>query len=336
MKGKDLQEFIYFFTHNKGLTREQQAKRDALLARDMSKRLISIGGKKRGSGKNNVELSALETSTFLSKFNEPMGLKYLTHDFDRGNDGSLETMSQLLSQVRSILGAKDYRIPSSLLALLDGFVFKGEWIDCYGQRHRSCFSNEEWVKWSEANGLHPINNPKYGKEINAFRSTIRLVPPSLTAICEHASEGLSLHIETKKLNAADFYTNTYCLSSVICRILKMMNAKAEDYPDVSIDYQRSSDAEGRLLRSIRIVQKGSFASKPLEDVKKRLENYPNAGDFGSIRKLLNGYCLWSVDNVWDGKACRWNLLKNPDQEEVETKERDEVAGFTHTLTFYTV
>ena len=34
MKQKELQDFIYFLTHNKSLTRAQQQKRDALLARD--------------------------------------------------------------------------------------------------------------------------------------------------------------------------------------------------------------------------------------------------------------------------------------------------------------
>ena len=34
MEKKELQEFIYFFTHNKSLTRAQQQKRDALFARD--------------------------------------------------------------------------------------------------------------------------------------------------------------------------------------------------------------------------------------------------------------------------------------------------------------
>jgi hypothetical protein len=37
MEQKELQEFLYFFTHNKSLTRAQQFKRDALLARDFVK-----------------------------------------------------------------------------------------------------------------------------------------------------------------------------------------------------------------------------------------------------------------------------------------------------------
>lgn len=44
MEPKELQEFLYFFTHNKSLTRAQQLKRDALLARDYVKRTSKSEG----------------------------------------------------------------------------------------------------------------------------------------------------------------------------------------------------------------------------------------------------------------------------------------------------
>lgn len=51
MKANALNEFIYFFMHNKHLTKAQSAKRDALIARDMAQ---------LASQKNNVELEHKE------------------------------------------------------------------------------------------------------------------------------------------------------------------------------------------------------------------------------------------------------------------------------------
>lgn len=338
MNEKDLQNFIYFFMHNKELTREQQKKRDVLFARDLGNNRIVVDKGNKDAGRPSIkELSALETATFLSKFNDPKGLKYLTHDFDNNNDGSPETIAQLLTQIQGILDSKKFNIPQSLFALLYGFVKGGKWNDTYGGNHQSCFSCQEWSKWSLENNLHPINNSEYKKEIMAFRSTVRLIPKALSEICNKASEGLSLEIESEKLDSADFYTNTFCLYSSIKRILSMMDNRAKDYPNVRISFQRANDSEGRLLRKIVLTQKGSFDSKPFDDVKKRLENHDDAGDFGAIRKILNGYCLWSVENIWDGKPYRWNILKTSGQKDVDEEiEKEEIIGFTHTLTFYIV
>ena len=126
MEKKELQEFIYFFTHNKSLTRAQQLKRDALLARDyVGKEDNSINITKPQSVTNSEvfkALSALETAQFFSLFNNPMGLKYLTHDFDSVNDGRPQTLESLYSQAKEILKEKKNTLPFSLWVLINSYV----------------------------------------------------------------------------------------------------------------------------------------------------------------------------------------------------------------------
>lgn len=282
-------------------------------------------------------LSALDTARFLSLFNNPSGLKYLTHDFDPVDDGRPQSLDDLFIQAKKILNHRDYTIPSSLWALINNYV-KGQanWSDTFGITHNSFIANPSWKEWSLQNKMHPIYNPFFTKEIMSFRSTVRLVPPLLKDICDKAQKSLSLIVKEEKLEKADFYTNTYILYNVIKRILTMMNRRANKCPEVTISFKRATDTQGRMLRQIVINQKDSFANKSIDDVKERLVRNNEAGDFGAIRHQLNGYCLWQVETLWDNQPYRWNLLKNDDMPEIERIDNDLVIGFTHILTYYLV
>lgn len=342
MKQKDIQEFIYFMTHNKSLTRAQQRKRDELLARTMSTGQISEGGNTPPIDTvpppySFKPMSALETAHFLSLFNNPMGLKYLTHDFDVEDDGRPHTLEALYTQAKKILQKKEQPIPSSLWAPINNYLEgKSKWFDTFEQPHSSCIKDPAWVDWSHKNQMHPVNNPEYEKEIMAFRSTMRLVPPSLQEICSKAKIGLSLQFTEEKLDKADFYTNTYILFLALKRIMQMMNRRVSKCPNVSVSYKRKTDSNGRMLRQIIISQKDSFADKTIEDVMMRLKKNPEAGDFGSLRKLLNGYCLWQVESLWDEQPYRWNILKTEEMPETEPINKEAITGFTHILTYYLV
>lgn len=335
MNENELKEFINFFTHNKTLSRSQKSRRDKLLARDIvgEKEAQSVPRKKEA--KTLESLSPLSTASFFSQFNDPMALKYLTHDFDANDDERPHTMTTLIKQVNEVVGKKEIKIPESLWALLNGFISNGKWFDTYEQVHSSTFIDKRWATWSETNNMHPICNPDFRNEIMAFRSTIRVVPPALQEIVEMLKAKTSLNITTEKLAKADFYTNTYILYKVIKRILSMMDKRVERFPDVSIAYTRSQDPDGRMLRHIVITQKGSYAIKPISEIKSRMDRNAEAGDFGAIRKMLNGYCYWSVTTVWDDKPYRWNILKNNEVDDIEPINGN-VDGFTHELTFYIV
>lgn len=339
MEKKELKEFIHYLTQGKNISREQRLKVGELLARDYIQKGINAT-LKNGSVEEQhgfKALSALDTAYFLSQFNNPMGLKYLTHDFDSITDGRPQSIESIYNQVKEVLRKKDYKIPQSLWILINNFLEgKKKWSDTFGVAHDSYLINPMWIDWSNRNNMHPINNSIFAKEIMAFRSTIRLVSPSLKDICEKAKNGLSLNIEEDKLEKADFYTNTYILYVVIKRILLMMSRRGDKYPNVFISFKRNTDAEGRMLRKIIITQKESYANKSLNDIIDRLAKNNEAGDFGSIRSILNGYCLWQIESIWDGQPLRWNILKTDNMSEIETIEGDSIRGFTHILTYYLV
>lgn len=339
IREQDLQSFVQFLTNNKTLTHKQKKQRDSLLARDIVGEIkVADWSGKEGNDKTFTPISPLSTAQFLSKFNDPMGLKYLTHDFDADDGARPYTMPAFLQQLKNVMDGNTSTLPKSLWTLLKKFIKDGGWIDTYGNPHKSFFSDNAWVSWSEANRMHPINNPDFRDEVMTFRSTIRVVPPLLQEIVDKVKgePALNLNIQTDgKLRKADFYTNTYFLYLAISRIINMMNARAADYPDVLVAFKRQTDKEGRMQRKIVITQKGSFSYKSLDDVRDRLARNPDAGDIGSIRNWLNGYCFWSVSSIWDGVPSKWNVLRQGEDEEVEALTGD-VAGFTHELTFYLV
>jgi hypothetical protein len=106
MEQKELQEFLYFFTHNKSLTRAQQFKRDVLLARDFVKNTGKSDGlpeskvkdesdkdknvvPKDHSGKHRSGViegtkytSPKNLQLFLREFNQDDVLKYTCHQID--------------------------------------------------------------------------------------------------------------------------------------------------------------------------------------------------------------------------------------------------------------
>lgn len=290
--------------------------------------------------------SALDTAIFLSKFNQPNGLKYLTHDFDLQNDDAPNNMDELKKQLDVIMN-QVISIPPSLFMLLNIFIsgkYKNEigestntWKDTFGTKHTSFFNSEEWRKWSVGNNnIHPINNPVFAPEIRAFRSTIRIDQGLLTKIVDKASEQTTLQIRKVKTDAADFYTNTFMLYLSLKKIFAGMNDRAQQNTEVNVTFKRSTDDDGTMLRNIIITHYNSFPTKSLQETIDRLNNYKDAGDFGTIRGYLNGYCLWSVESSWDNEPIRWNILKNSNMPEIEKIETQEVEGFTHILTFYLV
>ena len=340
MEQKQLQEFIHFINASKSLTRAQRLKRDLLMARDHADKqqeAASVPDAPQPQPAEFKPLSALATAQFLALFNDPMGLKYLTHDFDPDMDGRPHTLEALHQQALTLIKSKNYQIPPSLWSLINKYLDGGgEWIDTFGQKHRSCIKDTRWQAWSRTNNMHPINNPAFAVEVMAFRSAVRLVAPALTDICSKAKEGLALNVTEEKTDRADFYTNTYRLFIVLKRILAMMNRRADKHPNVTIAYRRKTDSQGRMLRQLVITQSGSLANRSIAEVKDRLLHATEAGDFGAIRNNLNGYCLWQVETQWDGQPARWNILKTCEQREIDPLASNEVVGFRHILSYYIV
>lgn len=332
---------IYFLIHNKKITREQQIKRDRLLTRDCVQLEIdqSDNEEKKSEEKNDSVMETKhmpkETASFLSLFNTSNGFKFLTHDFD---PDSTMTFNKLMQQALEVFNVetKKHPIPKSLFALMKT-ILEGnkEWSDYSGTKHKSSYNCSKWKAWIEANnGIHPLHNESFAKEIQAFRRTIRLVKPDLQDMVKDIAstpEFHSLKIETQDLEKADFYTYVLWLNKGIKRILKDMSYYADKYPNVKISFERIFGDEYNC-RIIKITQIGS-SSTSLEDV---LQKYRNGGGaFKEIEKCFIGYCNWSVEAEWDEKPIRWNILSDIKSEEIENiEDPTTVLGFTHILTYF--
>ncbi len=102
MEKKEIHTLIYFLTHNKSLSKAQQSKRDALIARDYSSNLVEIGDipkvesitrdrieKIRLTNRDNTKvdfrnkyISPKYLQLFLKEFNQDEILKYTCHEID--------------------------------------------------------------------------------------------------------------------------------------------------------------------------------------------------------------------------------------------------------------
>lgn len=331
MEEHKINNFIYFTTHNSKLTKEQKKVRDGLIARDLLKS-VNESGLAPISAKSFVSLNPDDTYKFFSLFNDPSGLKYLTHAFDNADDN----LQVVIDQARSLLSRK-HNIPFSLKILIKNYVKGGGWIDTFGRNHNSYLSDPDWLSWSSNNGKHPYSNSEWTSEVETFRSTVRLVSPHLEEIINRAKENLNLNVTTEKLDRADFYVNTFVLRKAIERIFKMMEQAARDndnLSDVHIKYKRDKDENGKTIPRIIISQINSFANrKNCDDIINIWKEEPDAGDFGAIRKWLNGYCYWQVETKWHDVPKRWNILRPKGTPELEKLEESQVTGFTHILTF---
>jgi hypothetical protein len=235
-----------------------------------------------------------------------MKFKYLTHDYDPEEDGRPHNIEELRKQVTDILHHNTLEIPKSLKDLMAGFTTGTYWLDYTGEKHFSSWSDPKWTQWEKTfeKPCHPRNNPTFRKEIDLFRSTSRLVAPELEEMINDLKPKYNLEIETEGLQKGDFRTNTLTLLNSIKRILKMMEDQAnrmankkngtDSLRKVKISYKREYSEDNVMLRTITITQYGSYPSKELEADIDKLKTGTEPGDMGSIRKMLNGYCNWSV------------------------------------------
>ena len=335
----EVRNLIYFLTHNKELTREQLAKRDRLLARDCVRSTSErdytefTSSNNKDSGNTDSKYTPKSTASFLSLFNSPKGFKFLTHDFDPDSTVDFKIfIKQTLEVFKE--ETKKNSIPRSLYALMKTMLegTDKKWMDYNGTKHEFTYNSSELRKWVDINnGLHPLNDETFAKEIQTFRKTIRLVKPGLQDMVNELSSNLhTLNIESQGLDKADFYTYVRMLKDGIKRILEDMSRYADRCPKVKIAYNRIFGDE-YSVRIITITQTGSFSTS-LEDV---LQKYRNGGGaFNEIRKCFDGYCNWSVETKWDNKPLRWNILNDTGAKEIEDIAGESVEGFTHILTYY--
>lgn len=146
MLSKEVSELIYYFTHNKNLTRLQQVSRNRLLARDCMAsgvREESDSESKASSGKESLEIGTDQTQkdktdgiryvspshlhSFLYRFNQDPILKYTCHEIDT---------DEVIASINEICGTQQYdfqkhatKIRERLSSLLSEFISERKFLD---------------------------------------------------------------------------------------------------------------------------------------------------------------------------------------------------------------
>ena len=183
-----VRSLIYFLTHNKGLTREQQAKRDRLLARDCVEptayQIIDIEEKKTNTTHDKVEyIPPHELRMFLYKFNQDEILKYTCHEID--TDETIEEINKYCKTDKYDFERHSKIIIDRFNTLLKEqnlkkYKFIGLLSAYLGKSHKVWstlkvpiwWNHEELIKWSKENEgiiLSPGRNIAKKQKKNGYR-----------------------------------------------------------------------------------------------------------------------------------------------------------------------
>ena len=286
--------------------------------------VIEVVNNKNEGKKHDIEA----TYEVLRLFEDPNGLKFLTHDFPNTS----WTVGPFIEQCRTVFYEEANRhpnIPQSLYSLVKTFILgvsnniKG-WLGYDEKLH-----TETWDDWKRLEE-HPIK--RHGGIIDIFRNTIRVRSPKLFDLIKYIEGQYTQFVfeyDSKELIKADFYTNVYILRWCMARVLSMF-CQYQEYKNIHVSCSKKT-MNGWIVYAIQLTQIGSFPSVDINDAIKRLSE--DAGDLGVIKDKMRSYCDWSIISKWNSENLRWNILKRDDEKEVE-KIEESAIGFTHEFIFY--
>lgn len=191
---QQVRDLIYFFTHNKNLTREQQARRDKLLARDCfalnKDSEDSTVYTKKGQNNEKSEVNSDKTiryispnnlHSFLYEFNQNNILKYTCHEID--TDEVISDINELCDTKKYSFTKHTQLVSQSLESLLNDYKRKKIYLDykfiamlkayiCGNNEKgwsslgiRTNWKSEELLSWSEQHyGIVPSPGKNIAKK----------------------------------------------------------------------------------------------------------------------------------------------------------------------------
>ena len=366
---KELQEFIYFFTHNKSLTRTQQLKRDALLARDY----VGLKYPNNGSHENKSNMSLLHTPqkvvAFLHQFTEKntLALKYTSHYWDKNSDGNYPYASfkEFKEAYMAILNNKEGRplseirpLCAHLWMIIKNFLVNDDGKYPWSEYKLKIGYNRYLGKWMDENpNIQPFSMPLSdlpeefqpkelirGKNLVYFNDVVDIFKHCIEFrdndlyydVLNIFKESPDHSVDKDLLNTLRgraFYTDTELVKDAI-RIIASNIFQRSEYPELKI----SCSLIGREKIELRILQVGSFSYKNVGDPK--ITANSNDGDMARIREKLRNLCDFSIESIFrvneEPKNCRINYLTSKEGlQKVELISDKECLGFSYILTFYT-
>jgi hypothetical protein len=327
----------------------QKIKDDSELIRTMDKNLKQIITKienlENGKGVEGkkVEDKTIEkirqhkpkdVANFMYLFNNPNGLKYLTHDFDQQKDFDIELF---LENTKKIFEkeTKKLKIPTYLYSIINEFSFSEN--PNWGNGMNEGFSCSKWKNWSKEYKLSPFRNPEFINTINEFRKLTRIEAPDLKKDVEEIIENVfsdsKIEYSLKRLENADFYTNTKEFKLALKSIFEIIRDKGKKLPNNKFDVTFKGRLVGNYYEIKLIIT--HYNSFPSKDFNQLLPEWKTEkGTIGNISKKLFGYCDWSIESKFENGSFRINLLKDNNEPEFEKLANENSIGTIHTLTFY--
>ncbi len=277
-----------------------------------------------------------DVAEFMSLFNLPTGLKYLTHDFDEGGDFEIDIF---LSKTKSVFNkySKSLTIPQSLWSIINQFAFSDD--PNWGNKQTDGWSKIEWIEWSKKHKKHLKRNPVFEQIIEQFRNYTRIESPQLTSILNEVikdkfnEEFNQIDLNIVDCDKADFYTHVDNFKESIKLIFDGIKKRIIHNNKITISYLRKTDGD-YFERIIKICHHNSFPTKPLDEFVDEIRK-EEKGELGDISRKLRGYCNWSIETNWDNQPVRINILQETGKISIDDLDKDiSLDGFTHILTFY--
>ncbi|MBD1385898.1 RNA-directed DNA polymerase [Mucilaginibacter rigui] len=277
---------------------------------------------------------------FLRLFQDSAGLKYLTHEFDIGDEVfNLEQTVELAGREFQAAYQK-HPITRALYARIKQFAFEKNpkwwrWQDGKMREINLGWSAPSVRTWAQKfPGTHPMLLLPYREEmILPFKESIRIRAPKLKELinanikAKFREAAADWDVELNDLERADIYTDVDMLLGGIRHLLDGILERGEVSRKLLITY-RKTVVSGREMKMIEIIHTASICYK--DAAISELLN----GNFLEAKNAFYGLCNWSVTAIFNDGAYRLNILKDdvdmPEREAVMVK----VLGFTHHLYFY--
>jgi len=282
-----------------------------------------------------------DVAGFLRLFQDSVGLKYLTHDFDQpGKVFYLENILELANRELNT-AFKKYSITKPLYARVKQFAFekKPNWWRWKNGKlfeiHKG-WSTDEIVEWTKANpGIHPIRVKKFRDEfIQPFKDSIQVRTPKLKQLIRECirekftDETDLFNVTEAGLENADFYTDVDRIFGGIRHLLDGIRERIDVSKEIKITYMKYKNQE-RVEKIIEIIHVGSECYK--DAFTGELMN----GNFKEANSAFHGLCNWSITAKFADGCFKLHILSDihtlPSREPIDSTN---ITGFTHTLSFY--
>ena len=335
MEPKELQEFIYFMTRNKGLTRRQLLRRDSLLARDFAsineergldeKPIISTPKVKLPHKDNTTRFHNPQgVISFLRLFSVDDRLKWYTHIWDKpGEPFSIKSMTDNArldydKLSKFCFGDDNKGVPPQLFYHVWNFINTKDnssiITDQYGDQ-----INTKWadvVEWCVANpGIWPgtyitKQGLTFESEINRFKRTIEFRTDvetnqkfgfQIKKLIKGAINGAVKVEFTENFESLGrdviFYCNVKALYDGIAKLCSWVASYKTKGDTLVVDMVNDND-----YYVLTLLHKGSSMSGPDNKIDGM------SGDFKTIREILFSTCDFAISGNFNDSDVVVNAL----------------------------